>query len=188
MKFRNVALTLLAGLLSQVAMGQGQGQGGPPVQDVNVVNVPLPVAETTIEPFLVSERLQVKTNNPFDDFQFVIEVPEGKIIIVEYVSASVGGAVQQDEEFELTVSGSAVVTGLGTQRPRHHVVKLTRFERLSRSGIQYIQHAGGGLVTTYGMSSLNIAVTSNIAVGDFQSDPRELFADIQLSGLLVDAD
>ena len=164
-------------------------------EDVNVTNTPLPVqSEEVIEPFLVSERTQVKTNNPFDDFQVVVQVPNGKIVVVEYVSASVFGDVQEAEEFELTVSGSARLEGVA-QRPRHYVAKLTRFDRVARTGAALIQHSGGGLVTTYGLpsqppgflSSLNISVTSTIAVGVSQGSPREMYADVQLSGRLVDA-
>ena len=163
--------------------------------DVKVVNTPLAVdAAEVVEPFAFSDRLQVATNNPYDDMQAVIQVPEGKIVIVEYVSATVFGDIQDTEEFTLTVSGSAPSVQ-GVSRPSHFVAKLQRINRTARGGQVHLHHEGGGLVRTYAIpsrppgfySSINISVTSNLAVGDVMSTPRNMFADVQLSGRLVNA-
>ena len=163
-------------------------------EDVTVTNTPLPVRSMeVIQPFLIHDRIQVKTNNPFDDFQLVVQVPEGKTLIADYVSATVFGDVQEEEEFLLFISGSAKLTP-PAQRPRHFVTKLTRIERVSRVGTHFVIHLGGGSVTTYAESSrpgfnssLLISVSSNIAVGETHGTPREMFADVEFSGRLVDA-
>jgi hypothetical protein len=155
--------------------------------DVNIANTPLLVEEAAVEPFLVSRRVQLNNNNATDDFQLVIPIPEGKVVIVEYVSADVCcDEIQQNETFQLYV-----LAGTGSELPRHYVAKLTRFDGLTRIGSHFIRHAGGGPVTTYGVSpwpSINISVQSNIGVGKWPQDPRNLFADIQLSGRLVNAE
>ena len=150
--------------------------------------------DVVVEPFLFADRLQANTNNPYDDFQAVIEIPQDKIVIIEFVSASVFGDLKDNEEFVLTVSGAAH-SSRGTFRPRHFVTKLERLDRVSRDGKTMTYHIGGGAVKTYAMaskppgfhSSINLSVTSNLAVGDYRSEPRQLYADVQLSGRLVDA-
>ncbi len=158
--------------------------------DVRVANTPLSVvAVENVEPFAFRTRINVKVNNPFDDFQAVIAVPEGKIVIVEYVSASVFGDVRTGEEFELYVSGAAWSDQV-LHRPRHFVTKLTRTDRVSRIGSPSTHYVGAGLVRTYAIpskaglnTSINLSVTSNIAV----TPARDLHADLYLSGRLVDA-
>ena len=117
MQSRNVALALLTGLLSQVAFGQGQGNGAP-AQDVNVINTPnvnvatmpdvnvatmpdvnvatmpdvnvLSMPEITIATDVRSPyQISVsETNWTTNSVNIIVDVPSGNRMVIEHISAS----------------------------------------------------------------------------------------------------
>ena len=117
MQSRNVALALLTGLLSQVAFGQGQGNGAP-AQDVNVINTPnvnvatmpdvnvatmpdvnvatmpdvnvLSMPEITIATDVRSPyQISVsETNWTTNSVNIIVDVPSGNRMVIEHISAT----------------------------------------------------------------------------------------------------
>ena len=89
MRTRSMVLALFAGILSQVAIGQGK-----PPQDVNVINTPdvnvLSLPEITIatdvrSPYQITAVQETWTTNRVNIF---VEVPSGNRMVIEHISAS----------------------------------------------------------------------------------------------------
>ena len=79
-------LALAVGLIALFTPTRTQGQGGPPTQNVNVVNTPLPVKDVSVPvPFQSSnEFVNMPDGESVRNFSF--DIPEGKMLVVEHVS------------------------------------------------------------------------------------------------------